>query len=388
MFSLICSLRDHYDCSLIAPPSDEMIAFARGQNIPMREVNELQARFSGNLSQILRYLMSLGKTLRVVRQVFREERPDVIHANSVRAGLVAQLATLGMAMRIIWHVHDILPRHPFTTAIRLIGLGSRRSLIVGCSKAAADGFRGTLSNCHRDGKTRVCYVHNGIVIPESGPESVDFGAMRASLGVGVDEFVILIVGQIAPRKGQLELIRAFARLPESRAGARLLVVGKPIFNRDDLYLASLEAAVSDLKLVGRVVFLGQRADVPHIMQASNLLVINSKVEPFGLVALEAMLNRTPVLSTRSGGVEEIIEHGVSGHLIPPDNEADLVAALTELQGRPKLLQQYSISGESRVHAEFSQAKFVDRFRHLYNSLTISVLDPLARAALHTRSGTR
>ena len=70
--------------------------------------------------------------------------PDLIHANSVRAGIVASIASLGTGKQVIWHVHDTLPRHPVSSAIRVFVLAARRTRVIAVSNAAAERMRGLL----------------------------------------------------------------------------------------------------------------------------------------------------------------------------------------------------------------------------------------------------
>src|ERR1700730_1122628 len=116
----------------VAGPLKEMVAEL---GVTCEEVDSLNARFTWRLDHLLDYLGSFLRLVRQVRsQVIRVD-PDLIHANSVRAGLVATAATVGLRLPVIWHVHDMLPRHPLSTAIRFVVLCSQRTRIVAISNA-------------------------------------------------------------------------------------------------------------------------------------------------------------------------------------------------------------------------------------------------------------
>ena len=138
-----------------------------------------------------------------------------------------------------------------------------------------------------------------------------------------------MIGQITPRKGQLETIETFARLVGSDApGAQLLIVGNPVFNNDELYLQSLVAKVKELGIEANVKFLGHRTNIPVILQSCHLLISNSSSEPFSLVLLEACASATPILASAVDGVPELIVDGVTGRLFPY-GEPDAMLFCTE-----------------------------------------------------------
>src|SRR6185295_16064005 len=79
------------------------------------------------------------------RRKIIELNPDLVHANSVRAGLVATGATMGLKMKVVWHLHDLLPRHPLSSAIRMVAALSKRSRMIAVSQAVRRNFCGLLS---------------------------------------------------------------------------------------------------------------------------------------------------------------------------------------------------------------------------------------------------
>ena len=96
------------------------------------------------------------------------------------------------------------------------------------------------------------------------------------------------------------LLRCNAEFP----GMVLLIVGAPLFNRDHEYLKLLKRTAAELGIAPKVRILGARSDIDAIMQALDVLVVNSRVEPFGLVILEAMASDTPVIATAVDGIPE------------------------------------------------------------------------------------
>jgi glycosyltransferase involved in cell wall biosynthesis len=353
---------DAYRSILLCPEEGPLRAEAELLGTEWHKVRALRARFTLNPLLLCRYLFSAAGTIREIRRAVRAVRPSLIHANSPRAGVVASLATVGTAVPVIWHVHDILPRHPLSWALRAIAKMSRRTHLVACSRAAASCIQ--IPNSRDPGRTTTV-LHNGIDVDLYRAVSQSAIELRASLELAADAFVIGIVGQITPRKGHLGLLRAVAKLRPTVPNAVLLVVGSAIFGWDHRYQEALVAEAAALNISATVRFLGQRADVPRIMSALDVLVLNSLVEPYGLVLLEAMAAATPVIATDSGGPAEIIRHRDSGHLVPVGDDDALAEALIELASNESLRRQYSARGTIRVEVAFSRQRYIDNLQALY-----------------------
>ena len=161
------------------------------------------------------------------------------------------------------------------------------------------------------------------------------------------------------------MLRAFAQVLVEVPGAVLLIVGAPLFNRDDEYLELLHNVAADLGIAGKVQMLGSRSDVAAIMQALDLLVINSAAEPFGLVALEAMACGTPVLAAATGGLTEIIEHGKDGWMFPPRDEESLAAAIVSLSRQPMLRARLADEGRNTVGSRFNAGRYLTDLQGFY-----------------------
>jgi glycosyltransferase involved in cell wall biosynthesis len=104
----------------------------------------------------------------------------LIHANSVRAGLVVTAATLGLKKQVVWHIHDLLPRHPFNSLIRAVGLLSRRTRFIAVAQASADRFTGSF----RPLRKRVTAIPNGIDLETFRPDPIAREAIPQRIAPG------------------------------------------------------------------------------------------------------------------------------------------------------------------------------------------------------------
>jgi L-malate glycosyltransferase len=338
-------------------------------------IDSLAARFTLSPLQLLRYVFSFVRQVRAARIAVKAERPDVVHANSIRAGLVMSASTFGFDVPIIWHAHDLLPRHPLSIAIRLFAWAHRRTQIVAVSNAVARSFGRLLRKDDR----KVLVVHNAVDTELFKPDDQKRNQTRKILGLS-GNLLVGTVGQLTPRKGQLELIKAFAEIAGDLQSAVLLIVGEALFNRDFEYAESLKATATALGVADRVHFLGQREDAPELIRACDLLVVNSRAEPFGLTVTEAMASGTNVLATAVDGIKEIINHGQNGWLVPSGDHDELAKSLRTLLNDADLRNRLSANALADARLRFAINRFLDEFQNIYRAIKLQRKSPpLAQA---------
>jgi glycosyltransferase involved in cell wall biosynthesis len=360
--------RNIFDVKLVCPEEGSLQDSASALGVPTYACNPIQARFTYNPFLFFQYLLSIAQAMFGLRKTFRSLSPDILQANTVRAGIVATISTLGTGLPIIWHTHDILPPHPLTTLIRLLAHSSKRIRIVACSRAAAHTLRPFTAK-----GIPVTVIHNGIDVTRFRNNPGARTTKREELDIRPESFVIGIVGQVTPRKGHLGVIRAFTELRSMVPQAILLIVGTPLFNKDQDYLQALEKEVSALHIKKSVRFLGQRSDIAVLMQALDLVVLNSDVEPFALVLIEAMTSGIACIATDCGGPTEIIHHGVDGEIVPTGDHQALVRAMTRLAQNSSLREKYGNAASRNVTLRFSKSQYIAEWCGLYNEINASAL---------------
>ena len=365
LFTLLAQLGPGFETSLIAPRTRPIEEFCLKHEIVHLPVNELKARFTRNPLLLIRYLGSVVQLVTQVRRLVRQADPDVLHANSTRAGMVASLALVGAGIPVVWHVHDQFRKHPISSGIRLLLGSSRRHAVVAVSRATALGVRGRARHSMAT-KVPITVIHNGVDPALYLPRPAEVDSFLHAEGLQDAPFRVAMVGQIAPRKGQLETIETFARLVHSDAPeAQLLIVGVPVWDHDLQYFEALKSAVQRLGLEKNVRFMGHRADIPVILQSSHLLVLNSSSEPFSLVLLEACAGGTPVLASAVDGVPELIVDGVTGRLFPYGDADSMLAALRELHRDRSYTRSLGEAARERTSRHFTQQQFLQQFRRFY-----------------------
>jgi glycosyltransferase involved in cell wall biosynthesis len=179
--------------------------------------------------------------------------------------------------------------------------------------------------------------------------------------------VVLTVCRLSPEKGPLELVEAIARLRDQGREAKLLIAGVDLWP-NQWYAAELEALIRRRGLLGEVLLLGWRDDVPKLMAAADVYAMPSTGEPFGLVFAEAMAMKLPVLGLDDGGTPEVVEHGRTGLLSGHGDIDALAANLAQLLDDPDLGKQFGEQGRQRVEAKFTTERMARDVAKVYRRI--------------------
>ncbi len=335
--------------------------------VPVEKSPVLSARFTWRPDYALKYLQSFARVIGHLRKQITRFNPEVIHANSVRAGLVATFATIGLSKPIIWHIHDVLPRHPFNPMIRLVALASKRTRVVAVAHASAARFNVSFLPFKR----QVTVIPNGIDVAHFHPRADAAEKIRSELKLSEGERIIAMVGRLTPTKGQLEVLRVLPEVLASVSGATLLLAGSPAFNREHEYADLLRRTIDELGISDRVRMLGERDDVATIMQAADVVVLNSSTEACPLVVLEAMACGTAVIATSVGDTSTMITQGEDGWIIAPRNSAALKQAIVTLLGDEQLRTRLGQNARYTAVARFSCDRFQRDMETLYSQFSRS-----------------
>jgi glycosyltransferase involved in cell wall biosynthesis len=203
--------------------------------------------------------------------------------------------------------------------------------------------------------SKIDVVHNAAELTGIGPACVD-PDLRRTAG---NRALVLTPARLTDQKGLPHLLHAVASLDDV-----FLAVAGDGPDRDEL-----EALAADLGLTERIVFLGHRRDVPALLAAADVVVLPSLWEGLPLALLEAMASGTPVISTRVGGIPELIVSGCNGLLVEPGDSAALAAAIRELLDDRDLAGRFARRAAADVADRFSASAMADKVMTIYDELT-------------------
>jgi L-malate glycosyltransferase len=300
-----------------------------------------------------------------VRRLARRVSADLVHANSIRAGLVASACALLGGPPVVAHVRDRLPAGRASDAVLSVLARTCRVIVANSSY--------TMERVPAAGRAIRRVVHSPVDVDRFSSAPNRRRKVRQQLGVG-DGPVLGVVGQLTPWKAQDDAIRITAALRDSAPAIRLLVVGAATFVGSETrydngtYAASLERLASDLGVTENVLFLGEREDVPQLLTAMDVLLMPSWEEPFGRVVIEAMAMGVPVVATSRGGPAEIIDDGVDGYLCAPRDPLAWAVKLADVLSRPAELSLVGARASDSVRHRFDSRVHAETVVSLYRSL--------------------
>ena len=195
-------------------------------------------------------------------------------------------------------------------------------------------------------------------IPNFADETPVTPLPRDSFDTPLDRPLIIAAGRLHVNKGFDILLQALAAIPE----ATLWLAGEG--PEED----SLKALAEQVGVAGRVRFLGWRTDVTALMATGDLFVCPSRHEGLGSIVMESWAHGCPIVATNSQGPGEVIEHGVTGLVVPVDEVEPLSGAISELLRDPALGARLAAQAKAHYDAQFSREVIVERYNDLYRTL--------------------
>ena len=271
--------------------------------------------------------------LRLARRL-RQLQPDLVHANSLKAGVYGGLASRLSGHPMVWHVRDRLAEDYLpTAAVRGLRVAVRR-----LPHAVVANSEATMRTLDVDARRPSAIVASPVDLPAGFTRSTRPRPLR-----------FVSVGRLTPWKGQDVLLRAFAKaFPSCDESVELLVVGGALFG-EQAYADDLTTLAAELGLEGSAQFLGHRADVWELLAEADVLVHCSVIpEPHGNVVAEGLAAGLAVVASDAGGPQRLIRNGENGLLTPPGDIDALAAALRELADGVELRERLGAAGPTSV----------------------------------------
>jgi glycosyltransferase involved in cell wall biosynthesis len=264
---------------------------------------------------------------------------DLIYINGPRLLPAAAMSMAYAARnrpRVLFHSHSLLHGSVRRLAGRSLSL-LRATVVASCRFVSAP----LAPYC---GERGVRVVYNGV---RQMP-------LRSRTETG--EFRIGVIGRISPEKGQADFLRAARILHETAPQCRFLICGAPLFSDPSAmrYCADLQALAEGLP----VEFAGWTENVEGVLAALDLLAVPSaSVDATPRVILEGFASGVPVVAFASGGIPEIIEHGVTGFLVEERSPSELAFAIRDIMREPRRLREVAESARARARTEFSLERY-------------------------------
>lgn len=215
------------------------------------------------------------------------------------------------------------------------------------------------------------FADKTIVIP-TGIDEKRFqeanAASRTHLNLTKDHIICIVVAHLIDVKGHLEIMQAMIDLKQRFPNLVMLFVGKGELEYES-YLK--EFAISN-GLTENVLFLGERNDIPELIKMSDFKLLatrnTGRREGFGAVVVEAMACSKAVISTKSGGPEDIVVHNNTGLLISAEGHVPIINGITDLLSSTQLLTEMGNEGYKRYTENYTKSLMVEQYKKVYESI--------------------
>jgi glycosyltransferase involved in cell wall biosynthesis len=314
---------------------------------------------------------------RTLRAAMAAWRPDVVHANGLKAHVLAAWAAPSRA-RIVWHVHDYISARRVSSVL-LRSHERRAAVVVANSESVAADVRSVLGR-----GTRVAVVHNGIdtkaFVPNGRRLDIDEAAGLPAPPAGTIR--VGLVATYARWKGHETFLRAFSRLCD--LPVRGYIVGGALYETTGSQYSreELESVVRALDLVGRIGFVPFQREVAPVFRSLDIAVhASTRPEPFGLAVLEAMACGRPLVVSNTGGVCELVADGSNALTHAAGDAHELADRIAHLTRDPGLRERLGANARRRAVDVFGRERLGLAISDIYESLAHGDRNPVLLSAV-------
>ena len=363
----------NYINTIISQLKGRALMFDLAVPVPRADNPYFSAAFAKHVLPIDYGACALSKRVRQLKQLIVQERIDVVHAHTARAGLLAALVSQDIRRPFIYTGHGWRFEQKTAPPARYVFRELERYV---CRRAAACTF---LSN-----RERCVGINSKLVVPERafvintridhrpfvGEKAPQKRSLRAEWNIPENAFLIGNVGAVDERKDPFLFIRIASKVVALNPGAYFLWIGGgPLHDHAEAY-------AQKYRLTNRIVFTGYKrpSEMPRFLAALDAFLFTSRAEGVPLAVIEANLSGVPVASARYSGVDDAIIDGVTGWLFDRDDETRAVAALLEIAAGGQQIDSLRVRAHDRALEEHSRPEHMAaEFEILYRRVTAETL---------------
>jgi glycosyltransferase involved in cell wall biosynthesis len=341
--------RHGYPSVCVAREGSSIAEASRKEGLEVVAVSPRRKYFSYATAKTLRRTLSERAQTPGGVVVFVHYLSDLWYLAFALLGLNTKPKVFGVAQMFVKNVNKkgLLHRWVYGYVTRLIALGHRqKDFLLECLPLPEERYV-VIPN----------HVDTKVYAP--GPKNI---ALRETWGVRDDETLLGFCGRLDQGKGPEELIAASAKLLKDFPKLKIVLVGRAAEPTYENKLRELALAAEPNK--GRIVFAGHRDDMPQVFRALDLFIMPSYEEAFGFVLIEAMATGIPAISTKAGGVPEIIEHKNTGYLIEPRSAAAIEAGVRDILSNADLRARLIKNGQERAERVYDSEIFFRKVEDL------------------------
>lgn len=315
---------------------------------------------------IFKFIKEYYKGIKILNALNKEYKFDLVYTHTL-AVLIGILFAKKRNIKHLWHVQEIIAKP------KIFNFLFKKILSLDCNHKVVYDSIATMNfwienNLKLTEKSEA--VWNGIETKNSKSfTDAELREVRENYFFATNnEIVIALVGRINSWKGQQLLLQSFKTLIEKHKHIKLVYLGSAPPNQT-IFETELRNKIKEYNLESNVILIPFQKEIEKFWNSIDIAVVPStEPEPFGMVVIEAMLAKKPVIASNHGGPTEIVVENETGLLFEPNNHNSLSAALEKLIKDEQLRKLYGANGFKRVHNTFSLENHVNHFEKIFEEL--------------------
>jgi glycosyltransferase involved in cell wall biosynthesis len=215
---------------------------------------------------------------------------------------------------------------------------------------------------------KVWPIHNGINVEEYA-NHVNREAIKRSIGIGADKYVVGLIGNIKKIKGTRYFLHAASLVCAENSEVEFVIIGGDL-NEAGSSMNDMKWLAKRMNIADKIHFLGERRDIGELISIFDVGVLSSLSEGFSNVLLEYMACAKPVVATDVGGNKEAVIDGKTGILVPSGNAQSLAEAINAFLGNREIALKWGLAGRRRVEEEFSLKRMIQKYEDVFEYVTM------------------
>jgi len=309
-----------------------------------------------------------------LKKIIEKEGINLLHVHvwNPASGRYGFLAAQRLNIPYILTEHDPFKLSPFKNWIKKKLIKDARGII-----AISEKNKEVLGKLYPSLKKRISTIHNGIDTTWFVSQLLSFSPLEKEkyreqafeveersprAGTEMTTPIVATIAELHPRKGLIYLLKACDILAKKDLNFKCIIIGEGEQRKE------IESYIKTHQLERYIKLLGRRYEIPHLLAASDVFVLPSLNEAFGLVLLEAMMAGLPIIATNNGGIPEIIEDGKNGILVPPKDAQAIAENIEKILSSPELRKKMSEKNQEDVRKKFEVKDMVKKTEEVYRSI--------------------
>ena len=359
LLSLLDRIKVKYNIIVAAPLNGDLNERVGKIGIKFIPIKITQIRKTLNPFILFYYIISIFLSVHRLKKLIKGINPDIIHANSIRSGIITSLAKKNEFL--IWHIRDILGSGLMGYIIRKLARKADKLVYISEFLKTEFCFK------YNDLLEKSIVIYNGIDFTRiDSITNLEHFREEFRLNNG-DGPLIGCIGYIAPLKGQEEFIRVASQIIRKYPGAKFFIAGDVIFRRkNQKYFKRLKRLIeNDPELRANVFWTGFYNDIYLLIKSMDLIIQPSWIEGWGRTVCEAFACKVPVVSSNVGGVPEIVKYGKDRFLAESKNIDDIFAHSLAVIENKKLISELTSKNYEFARQEFTIDNHINKIQEIY-----------------------